>query len=256
MEVAMMDDLGPILNRWKYIPSEINVRLIDGVDGKKKVQMRLDLGIIQMELDGRPDGRKPYHCDSYLSYFEKKASSSRRTKPFMLNPMDCLYLQQEAIQFYHRYLALMKLNDYSRVVRDTERNLRVIDFVAEHVDVEDVIWSFEQYRAYILMMHCRAQASLSLENSDYDQALKNIEKGIRSIQGYYNKFSDRLGTERFEIEFLKQLAKEIRNRKPLSERERLGKELEKAVLNEEYEQAAVLRDKIQKFGMERKGRKE
>jgi hypothetical protein len=240
----MTDDLGPILQRWKYNPNEINVRLILGVDGKQKVQMRLDLGVIQMELDGRPDGRKPFRCDSYLSYFEKKAKANAGNKPFELSPMDCFHLQQEAIQFYHRYLALMKLSDYQRVLRDTDRNLRVIDFVARHSDNQDVIWSFEQYRAYILMMNCRAQVCSCLEKSDYERALKNISDGIRAIQAFYQKNTDRFGDERFEVEFLKQMAKEIRRRKPLSEQERLSKELDMAVRVEDYEKAALLRDRI------------
>lgn len=240
----MTDDLGPILHRWKYNPNEINVRLILGIDGKQKVQMRLDLGVIQMELDGRPDGHKPFHCDSYLSYFEKKAKAYRGKKPFELSPMDCFHLQQEAIQFYHRYLALMKLNDYQRVLRDTDRNLQVIDFVARHSDNQDIIWSFEQYRAYILMMNCRAHVCANLEKSDYERALANISAGIAAIQAFYDKNVDRFGDERFELEFLKQMAKEIRRRKPLSELERLSKELDVAIRIEDYEKAARLRDQI------------
>jgi hypothetical protein len=240
----MLDDLGPILQRWRYNPNEINVRLILGIDGKKKVQMRLDLGVIQMELDGRPDGRRPYRCDSYLSYYEKKSHTHTGKKPFDLSPLDCFHLQQEAIQFYHRYLALMKLSDYQRVLRDTERNLHVIDFVTRYAENEDLIWSFEQYRAYILMMNCRAHVCVSLEKSDYEKALKNISDGIKAIQDFYQKHTDRFGDEQFEVEFLKQMAKEIRHRKPLSEQERLSKELDVAIRFEDYEKAALLRDQI------------
>jgi protein-arginine kinase activator protein McsA len=40
------------------------------------------------------------------------------------------------------------------------------------------------------------------------------------------------------------MAKEIRRRKPLSEQERLSKELDVAVRVEDYEKAALLRDRI------------
>jgi hypothetical protein len=46
-----MEDISPILQHWPYHPNNINVRLIEGADGKKKIQMRLDLGILQMEMD-------------------------------------------------------------------------------------------------------------------------------------------------------------------------------------------------------------
>ena len=35
-------------------------RKIVGEDGKEKLQVRLDLGLLQMELNGRPDGERPH----------------------------------------------------------------------------------------------------------------------------------------------------------------------------------------------------
>jgi len=55
----MADDSGPILRKWPYSDIDMNVRLIQGEDGRQKLQLRLDLGLMQMELDGRPDGRRP-----------------------------------------------------------------------------------------------------------------------------------------------------------------------------------------------------
>src|ERR1043166_4331588 len=64
-------DILPLLKGWDYEPGTINVRKINGADGQPKLQMRLDLGLLQMELDGRPDGTRPHGCDSLLDYFEK-----------------------------------------------------------------------------------------------------------------------------------------------------------------------------------------
>ena len=105
----MSDDIGRLLKSWKYSANDVNVRIIDGQDGGKKLQMRIDLGLLQMELDGRPDGKRPHHYDSYLSYFEDRAKTSLQNggASFSLSNVDCLRLQQEAIQFYHRYIALL-----------------------------------------------------------------------------------------------------------------------------------------------------
>ena len=253
----MSEDIGPILKNWKYTPNDINVRIIDGVDGKQKLQMRLDLGILQMELDGRPDGRRPHKFDSYLSYYENKAQKASQSqdpnKKFVLSPLDCLRLQQEAIQFYHRYLALMKLGDFARVARDTSRNLRVFDFVKKYAESEDIIWSFDQYRPYVIMMHSRALASMSLEKSNYNEALDIVAKAIKQINDFYDEFQDRLGEERFEVEFLEQWAEEIRERKPVSRYEKLTKELERAIQREEYELAAKLRDDLNSLSQEGTG---
>ncbi|OGC08085.1 hypothetical protein A2V82_05050 [candidate division KSB1 bacterium RBG_16_48_16] len=251
----MYDDISPILERWKYAPNDLNVRIIDGVDGRQKLQMRLDLGLLQMELDGRPDGRRPHKCDTYLTYYEKAARDGKPGKAgrnFALSPLDCLKLQQEAIQFYHRYLALMKLGDFARVARDTLRNLRAFDFVSRYATNDDLVWSFEQYRPYVIMMHTRALASLSLNKGNYDEALSVIEKGIKDIEMCYHHYSEKdMPDEKFELGFLKQWADELKNKKPLSETERIVRELDIAVKVEDYERAASLRDQLK--GLQNKG---
>ena len=65
-------DILPLLKGWDYEPGTINVRKINGLDGKPKLQMRLDLGLLQMELTGRPDGAKPHGYDSLLDYYEEQ----------------------------------------------------------------------------------------------------------------------------------------------------------------------------------------
>ncbi len=52
-------DISPVLKGWDYEPGTINVRKISGLDGSPKLQMRVDLGVLQMEMSGRPDGAHP-----------------------------------------------------------------------------------------------------------------------------------------------------------------------------------------------------
>jgi hypothetical protein len=245
----MSEDIGPILKSWKYTPNDINVRIIDGQDGRQKLQMRLDLGILQMDMDGRPDGRRPHRFDSYLSYYESKSQKKQEepdsTEEYLLSPLDCLRLQQESIQYYHRYLALMKLGDYSRVIRDTGRNLRVFDFVYNHSDNDDIQWSFNQYRPYVTMMHTRAKASISIEKKNYKEALYIVSQAIDELNKLYDENPDKLGEDRFEVEFLEKWSEEIVGKKPLSQSEELSRALEDAVNREEYELAAKLRDDLQ-----------
>ena len=42
-------DIGHILNDWPYEPEKISARLIQGDDEHQKIQVRLDLGVLQME---------------------------------------------------------------------------------------------------------------------------------------------------------------------------------------------------------------
>ena len=52
-------DLNDLLRDWPHEPGMIKVRKILGSDGKEKIQLRIDLGLIQMETSGRPDGQEP-----------------------------------------------------------------------------------------------------------------------------------------------------------------------------------------------------
>ncbi len=77
----MTFDLTEILEEWPYEPGQINVRVIEGDDGEPKVQMRLDLGLLQMEISGRPDGQRPFNCESLLEYFETKLDEYADGRP-------------------------------------------------------------------------------------------------------------------------------------------------------------------------------
>src|SRR5579872_7081187 len=93
-------DIGPILKGWDYEPGTLNVRKINGADGSPKLQMRLDLGLLQMEMTGRPDGARPHGCESLLDHYERKLRDHRsRTGTelgFHLNPEQCQSLREEA----------------------------------------------------------------------------------------------------------------------------------------------------------------
>src|SRR5690349_22251545 len=71
-------DIAPVLKGWDYETGSINVRKIVGIDGREKLQMRLDLGLLQMEVHGRPDGVRPHGKESYLEYFEDKLDRYKR----------------------------------------------------------------------------------------------------------------------------------------------------------------------------------
>ena len=88
--VRLSQDIEGILDGWEYEPDGLQVRIITGDDGTKKIQMRIDLGLIQMELDGRPDGQRPQGFPSLLDSYETKAKDAIDTgTPFSLSSEDC-----------------------------------------------------------------------------------------------------------------------------------------------------------------------
>ena len=106
-------DLDDLLRDWPYEPGMIKARKIRGPAGEEKVQLRIDLGIIQMETTGRPDGQEPHDCESLLEYHKERGrQADEKGDPLALNADEVGELQQEGVQYYHRYVAFFQLCDY------------------------------------------------------------------------------------------------------------------------------------------------
>ncbi len=246
---ALNKDIGPVLRGWDYEPGTINVRRITGTDGAFKLQMRLDLGLLQMELNGRPDGERPHGFESLLEYFESLLHDHKRRHGtnlgFQLTSNQCQELRDEAVMYYHRYLSLFVLEDFSGVVRDTVRNLRVLDLCGKYAEDEQDRLVLEQYRPYITMMHSRAQASMYMKDNRLSDALKIVEEGLTGIKEFFLRFGqEEAYTQSNEVRVLKRFARDIRRKLPVDPLDRLQRKLERAVRNEKYEDAARIRDEI------------
>ena len=224
------------------------MRKILGSDGKEKIQLRIELGVLQMNTSGRPDGQRPHGFESLLAWHVDRAKQREAaSEEYALTADECGELQQEGIQYYHRYISLFQLNDFPGVIRDTQRNLDLFTFVSKYSDREEVVQSFEQFRPYVLMMNTRAKASIELEREDYDAAVRQIERGREKIRAAYVDAGNPEGaTSSPEIGFLNEWLEEVRQKRPLTKLERLQKEMDIAIASEAYERAAELRDAINK----------
>lgn len=245
-------DITPVLKGWDYEPGTINVRKINGMDGSPKLQMRVDLGLLQMELTGRPDGARPHGCESVLDYFERELNEHRirhgTDLGFQITRDQCQELREEAIMYYQRYLGLFVLEDFKAVVRDTARNLRVLDFCGKFATEEQDRLILEQYRPYIIMMNCRAEASIYFKKKDFRTALATVQKGLENIREFFARFGQEEAVHQSnEVRVLKKFAREIRRKIPIDPMTRLQQQLDKAIKIERYEEAARLRDQIKRM---------
>jgi hypothetical protein len=238
----MSFDLSDLLRDWPYEPGQLQVRKITGSDGREKLQLRLDMGVLQMEMAGRPDGRQPHGAESEYEFQTERAEQAG--VDFELSEDDVGELQAEGVQYYHRYLALFQLGDWQSVIRDTKRNLDMFSFVAKYAPDEEASWSVQQFRPYVMMMNTRAKANLALEKEDVNAAIALVEKGISAIEKFV-KDNNRDGeADTSEIKSLAEWLAELRKLKPMTPVEKLRREMERAVEDEKYERAAELRDAI------------
>ena len=255
----MTNDLTQFLDRWRFEPESVMVRIIPGDDGHSKIQLRVDLGVLQMETDGRPDGTRPKDCESWLEYYEQRQREHDEqhpdSAPFLLGEKDCLLLWREAVQYYHRYLSFWHLDMFELCARDTARNLRLLEFVRTHVKEERLKLQFDQWRPYLAMMHARAAATPLLQQRLVKEGLRVIEAGIEAIRDFLEEYDQgHRAEECVELVSLEQWRDEIlgaeqraADSRPKSPVDLLRQRLEEAVAAEEFEEAARLRDEIRQM---------
>ena len=60
-------DIDEILEQWPFDPFSVNVRQLD-LPERNVLQMRVDMGLLQLEIEGRPDGKRPHGAKTYYDY--------------------------------------------------------------------------------------------------------------------------------------------------------------------------------------------
>jgi len=244
----MPDDLTSLLKSWPYDPEKA-VRKVISSDGKERIQVRLPLGVEQYEVDGRPDALRPHGFASFLEYHTYRLKKHLEARPsgkrFRLSHKACQELTDEGVLYYRRYVVFFQIGDYDRTVRDTERNLALFDFIKQYATDEEDRDTLEQYRPYLIRMRHAAAALQNALGDDYESALRELRTAVRLIERLPD--SD-VGSFKFEkqrsLAILRGMAKELRRKKPLSKEEALERRLKEAIRRERYEEAAVIRDRL------------
>ena len=242
----MIRDLRTILDGWEYEPGKISCRRIMGRDGREKIQTRIDLGVIQLECTGRPDGQRPEGYESLLEYQEQRLREHigvhGNDEEFVLAPEDCRELRHEAYLYYQRYLALYVLEDFDAVARDTARNLRVMALCERYAAAPEDRTLLRPQWAYVLMMHARGRAQAALAAADQTSALAAVDQGLAEILRFAATVEE--GTCERELSALRGMRDEILEQLPPDAPSRLQAQLEAALAVEDYEGAARLRDRL------------
>jgi hypothetical protein len=243
-------DIGHILEDWEYQPGEVVVRRFKSKDGQDRIQLRVDLGLLQMNAEGRPDGKRPLGYPSLLEYQQARlhryvAAHGGSDEGFVLGPEDCAKLQLEALQYHHRYICLLQLEDYPAVIRDAERNLALFEFVGKHAKSEELALALRQFQPQLMVVLTRAHAAQALQADDHVMAIRYAEEGLENIRAFFRELGHPEAAEQSnEVQSLENWLAELRAKRPLSRRERLERALQDAVTSEDYERAAKVRDAL------------
>jgi hypothetical protein len=253
----MRVDIQDILNDWPYEPGQITARRIRGDDGNDKLQLRLEMGIMQMDLTARPDGLKPLGYDSYLDYHLAQLERFREagtTDGFALDEQACQDLRNEGMLFYHRYLAAFVLEDFPLVIADSDHSLAMMDLIRQYAAEDSDKFLIEQYRPYVLTMRARATSRMLLEAGEPRAALMAVNEAMSNIVECLSRFHpDGEVPPSSEMAILQALAEEIESQVPVDPLTKLRKDIDQALAEERYEEAAILRDQLKRATGEPEG---
>lgn len=257
-------DLTAMLRQWPYRAGEVNARIVRAADGRKVLQVRVDLGILQMEMQGRPDGQRPQDADSWLDFFLNKNHDRKDHEPtaddppagdqtdLSLSSRQCRLLREEAIQYYHRYVGLFALDAYDEVVRDTIHNLALIDLCRRYAESDTERRMMASLLPHTIMMRARAQASKAVDAGDGGIALAALDAGLAEIRAFLLESAPEAEVEALldqlrEVQVLREMRNELVPKLPVSLRAELQERLEAAVHAENFELAAILRDELRQL---------
>ena len=244
--MAKGQDIDRVLRDWPFEPGVISARIVPAAHGRQVLQMRIELGVLQMETALRPDGERPGGEDTYLDYLLREAV--HQGESFQLSEEQVLEVDREFLQYYHRRICWLALREFDRAIADADHSLELMDFVAAHAADPDWAGSHEQYRAFVLFHRTQAAALAQLEKSSPDAAIEEIAQGVKRIHEVLKRDREQREQEAegsYNEELVDQL---MQLQEWLREHYQVGRtlteQLSDAVAAEQYELAARLRDEI------------
>ena len=248
------NDIDEILKQWPFDPQAVNVRMLE-LSHRQVLQMRVDMGVLQLETDGRPDGTKFNGQKTYFDFLQQ--SSRKAEEKFELSDDVCMEIDREFVQFYHRRVCWLQLKEFGRAVRDADHTLKLMDFCKSHSPDDQWTVSHEQYRPFVLYHRTQAAVLSHLNSEDEDEDVKTSDRGAvelaieevnDGLEKLHELFVEYEADEQFEEDDLVVRLRELREgmREKYDVGMTLKEQLASAVKNEDYELAASLRDELSK----------
>jgi UvrB/UvrC motif-containing protein len=237
-------DIDPVLKEWAVEPGATQARLVTASDGRSVLQVRLDLGLLQLEVDGRPDGQRPHDFDSYFDYLNDAAQRRAKSgRDFKLNASQCSEADREFVQYFQRRVAWLALREFDRAIADANHTLAFMDFVRDHSPNDEYRMAHEQFRGFVIFHRAQAAAAAAVERNNAEAAIDAVRDGLTRIRAFLaeNDLEEHADEDTF-VQELTKLEQSLRELHGIDET--LEEQLAKAVANEQYETAARIRDAL------------
>ncbi len=233
------DDIVGPLARWPTNPGEgVRVRFLETIGGGRRIQVRLELGIIQMECRGRPDGARPLGNETELEAARESAD------PW--NAERCQRLLDEAAQYQQRAFAYLALKEFALAALDCTRNIEAAEAIRHRAGEAVNQQGVEEMRCASVLLRTRAVATAALAMANPAAALKAIDRGLADLGPSVNSGLAGWSLGR-DAAALRMMRETLVPRLPSSQRVELEERLAAALRLENYELAAILRNELRQI---------
>lgn len=247
-------DLVQLIEDWDCPNGDVSARLVAGRNAEELLQLRIELGLMQMVLNGRPDGERYHGMPSALAHIEHEL----RIAGEGVTPSDWQQLLRELNQFNYRRLAFasvaeqacsaqntpLAIRALTGAVRDIGTCVAIIQLIAarksESLPVDDV-----GLHPTLVFNRGRLLAQLRVVQGRFEEAVEAVERGADALRETLLSVGfDDAGAERDAgVEHLKDLSKRLRNDYDVTST--LRERLDLAIENENFDEAATLRDELE-----------
>ncbi len=245
-------DLNDLLCDWPAASEEIAARLVEGRDGQSLIQLRIELGLLQMFPDGRPDGTRYQGAETVSEYAQRELHAGRE-----LETHDWQELLRELHQVNYRRLALTTLAESAvnagdgaaacghlrRALRDVENCLTTLRLLESEEREPALRFSLTPT---LIFNRARLRCRLHIVEQDFDDAIEEAKHGAEELEALLTRIvGDEEPHDRDAgVEYLHQLEQRLRAEKNIPRT--LQEQLDDAIEREDFEEASRLRDNLRR----------
>ena len=248
----MSNDLSVILSGWVNKDERQSARVINSYAGRPVLQYFESNAVLQMELEGRPDGVRPGNSASMLDLLTARMAHPGAT----LQPQDWMELDREFVQYQQRRQAALlaaatTLLDghredaialYALAVRDLKHCIDIVDLTVAHHPVGGLVSARPELKPVLIGQRFLALAQIELANEQADSAVELLRQGESAIKEYLESNQPHDEASNACLRELALMESAVRDKYKL--KATLQERLDDALAGENYELAATLRDQI------------
>lgn len=246
-------DLACIIVDWAAPGGGVCARIIRDSRGAEQVQMRIEMGVLQMQPGGRPDGSRHHGHPTVLAHIRHELRIEST-----IEAADWEALEREFQQFNYRRLAYAALAEFAIQTDDADaaidllqRTLRDIDHCIATLRVmqtsaESGLGPHAPMIPALLFNRARLRARRCTLEARFEDAIDATADGLSELEDALIEmgFDDQQRAGDPGMAFLRQSQEQLRQKHGIGQTMR--ERLQQAIAEENFPLAAGLRDELQR----------